>query len=95
MGSDGASNMTGVHNGLSTRLRQVFPEMMQIHCLNHRLELAFRDVMKTNKQYEKLMTLLTGLHYFYQYHKQKQGLLETFKAVDIKGVLPAKVIGTR
>ena len=41
------------------------------------------------------MTLLIGVHYFYQYHKQKQGLLAAFKAMNIKGILPPKVTGTR
>lgn len=67
MASDGASNMTGVRSGLSTILRnQLNPEIVNIHCFCHRLELAFRDALKKNKLYDKLMTLLIGLHYFYK-----------------------------
>lgn len=96
MGSDGASNMTGVRTGLSTLLReQVNPEMINIHCLCHRLELAFRDVVKKSKLYDKLMTLLIGLYYFYKKsYKNKQGLKTSIEAMK-KGVFPTKVTGTR
>ena len=79
MGSDGASNMVGVRGGLSTLLRQnINHEMVNVHCFAHRLELAFRDVFEKHKLYDKLMTLLIGLHYFYKkQYKNKKGLLES------------------
>ena len=71
-------------------------EIINVHCLAHRLELSFRDVLKNNKLYEKLMTLLIGLHYFYmKYYKNKSGLQSTIKALNIKGCLPPKMTGTR
>lgn len=74
MASDGASNMTGARSGLSTLMRQkVNTELVNVHCLCHRLELAFRDVVKKVKLYDKLMTLLIGLYYFYKKsYKNKQ-----------------------
>ncbi len=81
--------------GLGTILQEVFVEMRTFLCRNYRLGSAFQDTVKKEKQYDKMMTLLTGLHYYCQYHKQKQGLLETFKALDINGLLPPKVTGTR
>ncbi|XP_053385072.1 zinc finger protein 862-like [Mercenaria mercenaria] len=97
MGSDGASNMVGSKTGLATLLRQdVNPEMVNIHCLCHRLELSFRDVVKGSKLYDKLMTLLVGLHYFYKkQYKNKKGLLSAMDASSVKGVLPPRVTGTR
>ena len=98
MGSDGASNMTGVRSGLATLLKKDHPEVITVHCLCHRLELAFKDATKSavKKNYDKLMTLVIGLHYFYKKsHKQKQGLLNSFKAVNISGILPPKATGTR
>lgn len=96
MGSDGASNMTGLRSGLSTLMReQLNPEMVNVHCFCHRLELAFRDVVKKIKLYDKLMTLLIGLYYFYKKsHKNKQGLRLSIEATG-KGVYPTKVTGTR
>lgn len=97
MGSDGASNMTGKNKGLAALYRHsINHELINIHCFAHRLELAFRDVVKSSKLYDRLMTLLIGLHYFYmKQYKNKQGLLETIKALNIRGTLPPKVTGTR
>lgn len=96
MGSDGAANMMGRKKGLAKLMKDDNPEMISIHCLCHRLELAFRDAFKSAKLYEKLLTLMIGLHYFYKRSpKQKKGLLEAIKVVGIKGLLPPKVTGTR
>lgn len=78
-------------------LRQnVCDEILNVHCLAHRLELSFRDVLKNNRYYEKLMTLLIGLHYFYmKYYKNKSGIQTAIKALNIKGILPPKMTGTR
>jgi len=59
----GASNMTGKNKGLATLNRHnINQELINIHCFAHRLELAFRDVVKSTKLYDRLMTLLIGLH---------------------------------
>ena len=39
-GSDGASVMTGVRSGISTRLKADNPYIVNIHCVAHRLALA-------------------------------------------------------
>jgi hypothetical protein len=97
MGSDGAANMVGTKSGLVALLKQeVGQDFFNIHCLCHRLELAFRDTFKKFKLYDKLMTLMIGLHYFYKKsYNNKRGLLNTFKALNISGILPPKVTGTR
>jgi hypothetical protein len=103
-GSDGASNMTGVNTGLTTQLKNDYPEMISVHCLCHRLELAFKDAIKIKKnkkkvnmnQYDKMMTLLIGLHYMYKRSsKQKGGLMRSMEALHVKGTLPPKATGTR
>lgn len=63
MGSDGASNMAGTTGGLATLLKQeVNPEPVNIHCFAHRLELAFRDVLKKNKLDDSSDRLILLLH---------------------------------
>ena len=64
--------MVGIRGGLAALLREdINNEMINVHCFAHRLELSFRDVLKHNKFYNKLMTLLLGLYYFYtKQHKQ-------------------------
>lgn len=96
MGSDGASNMTGSKSGLSSLLKQrINEEIVNVHCLCHRLELAFRDVVKKFKLYDNLLTLLIGIHYFYKRsNKNKTALMNTIKVVG-NGILMPKVTGTR
>lgn len=89
--------MVGEKGGLAALLTEnVSKEIVNVHCLAHRLELSFRDVLKNNRLYEKLMTFLIVLHYFYmKYYINKSGLQNTIKALHIKGCLPPKMIGTR
>ncbi|KAH3865033.1 hypothetical protein DPMN_028071 [Dreissena polymorpha] len=97
MCSDGAANMTCIKSGLAALLRrEVGEEFLNVRCLAHRLELAVRDVFKTVKLYDKLMTLLIGLNFFYMKHnnKNKNGLITTMAALNVKGLLPPKVTGT-
>ena len=80
-GSDGASNMTGLRNGLISRLKEDYPYIIGIHCLAHRLELSFKDAIKKNNTiYDKLVTLLLGIYYFYKRSPlQRKGLRKTFQ----------------
>ena len=39
-GSDGASNMTGRHSGVTTQLKHVIPELVSVHCCAHQVALA-------------------------------------------------------
>ncbi|XP_060604894.1 uncharacterized protein LOC132757589 [Ruditapes philippinarum] len=97
LGSDGASNMVGSKGGLATLLKQDIGEhFVNVHCFSHRLELAFRDAVKKNKLYEKLMTLLIGVYYFYtKQYKNKKGLMSAFEVIKVKPHMPPKVTGTR
>ena len=83
-GSDGAANMMGIKSGLITLIRVEYPEVIGVHCLAHRLELAFKDVVKAEKIYIQLTTLLLGLYYFYKNSsKQKQNLKECMKVCTV------------
>ena len=45
--SDGASVVTGVNRGVATKLKEKYPQIITWHCLNHRLELAVGDAIKS------------------------------------------------
>ena len=46
--ADGASVNFGVYRGVLTQMREdQQPWMLSIHCVNHRLELAVKDAMKS------------------------------------------------
>lgn len=45
--ADGASNMQGCKSGLGVLLRETRPHLVITHCLAHRLELSFKDGIKS------------------------------------------------
>lgn len=45
-GYDGASNMAGCHRGVQTRIREVVPQALYIHCKAHSLNLAIVHACK-------------------------------------------------
>ncbi len=81
-GSDGAANMMGKHRGCAKQLKDQYPLIIIVHCLAHRLELAFKDGIKAwvNTLYTKLLTVQVGVYYFYKKGTaQRKGLKMTFK----------------
>ena len=98
LGCDGASVTTGHRNGLFGLLKQEQPSVVLIHCLAHRLELAFCDASKSSGLHEKAVsTLLMGLYYFYRNSTLNRSMLKRAGAsLGIKNVLvPNRVCTTR
>lgn len=88
--------LTGNKSGLATLLRRDRPHLVAIHCLAHRLELSFKDVVVKSKLYDKTITLLLGLYYLYRKSpKMKKYLTTSFESLKINRVLPTRVGGTR
>jgi hypothetical protein len=95
---DGAANMAGNRNGVNALLKQDMLYLVTIHCLAHRVELAIKDVMKTEQSnlYDKTNTLLSGIYYLYKNSsKLKKELFSVFELLKLKVLLPARVGGTR
>ena len=44
--SDGANVMLGVRSGLATRLKELYPTLISVHCICHKLALACADTSK-------------------------------------------------
>lgn len=79
-GADGASNMMGNRTGLTTQLKNCYPHLVVVHCLAHRMELAYKDAMKDCNLYMKMQMLMQGIFAFYRKSpKNKKALQETFK----------------
>ena len=69
-------------------------------CSGHRLELAPKDTMKRvpafKKNYDRLMTGLVGIFYFYKKSsKQRKQLRRSYAALGMKSRMPTRVNGTR
>lgn len=60
------------------------------------MELAYKDAVKKNILYDRAITLLMGLYYFYRNSpKQRSKLREMFQELGMKSVVPTRVGGTR
>ena len=94
--SDGAAVMQGRNNGVAVRLREHQPKLQSVHCMAHRLELAYRDVLKTVPIFKRMDSFLLGLYLFYHNSALNRSNLKTsFKSMDESCIVPTRVGGTR
>ena len=96
--SDGASVMTGRKTGLVTRLRNEQPHLIGVHCVNHKLELAYKDVFKNQQTFLDIEQLLLDLYLFYEQSPLNRANLQKAAiaaGIGESGVVPLRVGGTR
>ena len=70
--SDGASTMTGEHNGLATLLSRKFPGLKSFHCMAHRLELAVKNTVDAVNPVSHLRSLIEGIYKVYSLSPKNQ-----------------------
>ena len=67
MGCDGASVNLGKKGGVSALLRQDVPDIIDFHCLPHRLELALMEMQRSchlvNTVYDVIQLIWKTYHY--------------------------------
>ena len=96
LGSDGASVMLGKNKGVIALLQKENSRVIGVHCSGHRLELAYKDVVKQNVLVEKILTMLTGLYYFYRNSAlNRTNLKAAYKCLNVNVLIPTRVGGTR
>ncbi|XP_071169572.1 zinc finger protein 862-like [Mytilus edulis] len=66
LGSDGASVMVGRKSGVAARLKQRNPELVNVHCIAHRLALAAAQATDNIPYLKKFKDLLQQIFKFYQ-----------------------------
>ena len=66
LGSDGASVMVGRKTGVATQLRAINPELINVHCIAHRLALASAQAANAIPYLMKFKDILQQLFKFYQ-----------------------------
>lgn len=59
---DGASNMSGVYQGLQARVKQESPKALYVHCYAHCLNLVLVDATKKNKMARNFFGTLESLY---------------------------------
>ena len=96
LGSDGAAVMTGAENGFYGLLKREVPHVVSIHCMAHRLELSFKECLKSGLSEKIVSGFLVTLYYFYKNSTLNRSLLKTsFAACGMKPRIPTRVGGTR
>ena len=95
LGSDGASVMLGKNNGVIALLQAMQPSVVPVHCLGHKLELAYKDAIKNTALAEKVITMLIGLYYLYRVPLNRTNLKNAFRCLGFKKLYPVWAGGSR
>ena len=67
LGTDGAAVMVGEVGGVFALLKRDIPHLIKVHCIAHRLELAFADTVKAIPELEEAKSMLQGIWKHYHY----------------------------
>lgn len=89
-GSDGASVMTGCHNGVAVRLRKQNHEMISIHCGAHRLALASSQAAHAIAYLKKFDGHLNTIFYHYANSSVREAALHQVQTMMEDKVLCLK-----
>ncbi len=94
-GADGAGVNTGCKQGIGARLTEKQELLTSVHCMAHRLELAFKDVIGLNNKKLDVTNLLENIYKFYHNSSLNRSMLRlSAKAHGVTGI-PTRVGGTR
>ena len=82
---DGASVMLGVKSGVGKRLKDQFPALVIWHCMNHRLELAVSDAVKSFNGFYTLESFFNKTYSTYSFSaKMQRELKEIASKLDVE-----------
>ena len=79
--SDGASNMTGNYHGVISYIKKKNPWTISVHCTNHRLVLAYKDLIK---EHDYLNTYISLIEQLYNYFGKSPSRNYLFKAYQLE-----------
>ena len=94
-GADGASVNMGCHNGIGARLQRKQPLLTSVHCMAHRLELAFKKVIQDNEARLKVFEFLDSIYKFYHNSSLNRSMLKQCCSVFGTTGIPTRLGGTR
>ena len=80
----------------ATLLKELLPWLKVVHCFNHRLELALKDVFQDIKSFQTIDEMLMKIYYLYQNLPKRLRELKAFSNTMEEAVpKPNKAYGTR
>ena len=98
MGSDGAPVMLGDRGGVFALLKQEIPHLIKVHCIAHRLELAFADTLLAVPEFKDIKDtcMLQGIWKQYHYsRKAVRELKEVAESMEVRAYKAVKADGAR
>ena len=88
---DGAANMAGRRAGVATKIKQVEPRALYIHCMGHSLNLAVQDTCRSVSIVSEALDTVLELSKIFKYSAKKKSMLLQVKselAPDSPGLKP-------
>ena len=82
-GADGAAVNMGSQSGIGVRLKQSQPLITSVHCMAHRLESTFKEIIKNHDTKVKIITLLDSIHKFYYNSSLNRSMLKQCSQVMV------------
>ena len=80
-GSDGANVMVGRVSGVATRLKRHNPQILSIHCINHRLALGTSQAAAEVPYLVKFQEILVNIFKFYHYSATRQSAVAEIQSI--------------
>ena len=75
---DGASVMSGKHNGVQAILKETFKYAVYVHCNSHRLNLVLQQISATSTESKSTIDLCNTLHTFFG-HPGRNAILNAYQ----------------
>jgi hypothetical protein len=87
---DGARNMSGIYNGLCTRIRDVAPKAIYVHCIAHQLNLALEAVCGSFNELRDAVHNVKALFDFIECSGKRHAIFQSIqddkKKLTLKGL---------
>ena len=94
--ADGANVNLGKYNGALTLMARERPWLILIHCMNHRVELAIKDMVKSTDKFEECDKFYNTIYNLFKNSgKLKSETKEACEALNISYYRLSKIHGTR
>jgi len=88
--------MLGDRGGVFALLKREIPHLIKVHCIAHRLELAFADTLLAVPEFKDVKDMLQGIWKQYHYSpKAVRELKEVAESMEVRAYKVVKADGTR